>query len=146
MIIELTGVNDELEVYDDRILIKRKNMKAKFSGDKTIYLNQISGVEFKKGGGLFAGYIQFSIPGCVSPKNGLYGAAHDENSVVFNKKYNDIAEEVKLKIENLIKNQSKVSNPTPNDPDILRKYKQLFDDGIITQEDFDAKKKEILGL
>ena len=28
----------------------------------------------------------------------------------------------------------------------LRKYKELLDDGLITQEDYDAKKKEILGL
>ncbi|MDD6957263.1 MAG: SHOCT domain-containing protein [Spirochaetales bacterium] len=27
----------------------------------------------------------------------------------------------------------------------LRKYKQLFDEGILTQEEFDKKKKEILG-
>ncbi|HAH93581.1 MAG TPA: SHOCT domain-containing protein, partial [Dielma fastidiosa] len=28
----------------------------------------------------------------------------------------------------------------------LRKYKSLLDDGIITQEEFDSKKKQILGL
>ena len=28
----------------------------------------------------------------------------------------------------------------------LSKYKKMLDDGIITQEDYDAKKKEILGL
>ncbi|MBR4734039.1 MAG: SHOCT domain-containing protein [Lachnospiraceae bacterium] len=28
----------------------------------------------------------------------------------------------------------------------LRKYKALLDDGIITQEEFDAKKKQLLGL
>lgn len=30
--------------------------------------------------------------------------------------------------------------------DELKKYKELLDSGIITQEDFDAKKKQILGL
>ena len=30
--------------------------------------------------------------------------------------------------------------------DELRKYKALLDDGIITQEEFEAKKKQILGL
>ncbi|WP_270273774.1 PH domain-containing protein [Enterococcus gallinarum] len=30
--------------------------------------------------------------------------------------------------------------------DEIRKYKELLDDGIITQEEFDAKKKELLGL
>lgn len=34
-----------------------------------------------------------------------------------------------------------------NDPaEELRKYKTLLDDGIITQEDYDAKKKQLLGL
>lgn len=30
--------------------------------------------------------------------------------------------------------------------DEIRKYKELLDDGIITQEEFDAKKKQLLGL
>jgi len=28
----------------------------------------------------------------------------------------------------------------------LKQYKQLLDDGILTQEEFDAKKKQLLGL
>jgi predicted Zn-dependent peptidase len=28
----------------------------------------------------------------------------------------------------------------------IREYKKLLDDGIITQEEFDAKKKQLLGL
>lgn len=28
----------------------------------------------------------------------------------------------------------------------LRQYKQLLDDGIITQEDFDSKKKQLFGI
>ncbi len=30
--------------------------------------------------------------------------------------------------------------------DELKKFKELLDMGIITQEEFDAKKKELLGL
>lgn len=30
--------------------------------------------------------------------------------------------------------------------DMIRKYKELLDSGIITQEEFDAKKKQLLGL
>ncbi|MBO7214617.1 MAG: DUF4234 domain-containing protein [Clostridia bacterium] len=33
-----------------------------------------------------------------------------------------------------------------NSVDLIKKYKDLLDDGAITQEEFDAKKKEILGL
>ncbi|KZU13072.1 Phage protein [Lactiplantibacillus plantarum] len=31
-------------------------------------------------------------------------------------------------------------------PDQIRKYKSLADEGIITQEEFEAKKKQILGV
>lgn len=40
-------------------------------------------------------------------------------------------------------------NNIPSDQDIaaeIRKYKLLFDDGVITQEEFEAKKKQLLGL
>ena len=30
--------------------------------------------------------------------------------------------------------------------ELLKKYKDLLDTGVITQEEFDAKKKQILGL
>lgn len=33
-----------------------------------------------------------------------------------------------------------------SDAEELIKYKQLLDDGILTQDEFDAKKKQILGL
>ena len=34
----------------------------------------------------------------------------------------------------------------PSNADELKKYKDLLDSGVITQEEFDAKKKQILGL
>lgn len=33
-----------------------------------------------------------------------------------------------------------------SDADELKKYKDLLDNGVITQEEFDAKKKQLLGL
>lgn len=38
------------------------------------------------------------------------------------------------------------STQAANPVDELRKYKQLLDDGIITQTEFDTKKKQLLGL
>lgn len=39
-----------------------------------------------------------------------------------------------------------VSIQQPSSADELKKYKELLDQGIITQEEFDAKKKQLLGL
>ena len=36
--------------------------------------------------------------------------------------------------------------PTVDNMEMLRNYKKLLDDGIITQEEFDQKKKQLLGL
>ena len=36
--------------------------------------------------------------------------------------------------------------PTKSNADELKKYKELLDMGVITQEEFDAKKKQLLGL
>ena len=38
-----------------------------------------------------------------------------------------------------------IQKPTSN-ADELKKYKELLDSGVITQEEFDAKKKQLLGL
>lgn len=58
------------------------------------------------------------------------------------------------KIQSLLKVKQKSKRSTSsvadekrtNTPDDLVKLKELLDKGIITQEDFDAKKKQILGL
>lgn len=41
----------------------------------------------------------------------------------------------------------KVENgTTASNVDEIRKYKELLDDGIIIQDEFEAKKKQLLGL
>ena len=53
----------------------------------------------------------------------------------------------------LIERQQEKSKPAPvvespksDEDDQLKKYKELLDSGVITQEEFDAKKKQLLGL
>lgn len=41
---------------------------------------------------------------------------------------------------------SQKHTPTTSNADELKKYKELLDSGIISQEEFDAKKKQLLGL
>ena len=42
--------------------------------------------------------------------------------------------------------QTAVPTSTTSNADELKKYKELLDSGVITQEEFDAKKKQLLGL
>ena len=53
----------------------------------------------------------------------------------------------------LIERQQEKSKPAPiieapksDEADQIKKYKELLDSGVITQEEFDAKKKQLLGL
>ena len=46
-----------------------------------------------------------------------------------------------------LENQTKSAQPAAlSSADELRKFKELLDMGVITQEEFDAKKKQLLGL
>ena len=60
------------------------------------------------------------------------------------------AEEIANVINDLIKKRQKSGQPTvineASSADELAKFKKLLDSGIITQEEFDAKKKQLLGL
>lgn len=62
------------------------------------------------------------------------------------------ADELKSYLMNMIeKNKSDTPVASSNDNhlsnvDELKKYKELLDSGVITQEEFDAKKKQLLGL
>ena len=42
--------------------------------------------------------------------------------------------------------EEKKANPTSSNIEEIKKYKELLDMGIITQAEFDAKKKQLLGL
>ena len=65
---------------------------------------------------------------------------YKEIGVVLSKKINERQEST----------ESHASTPAPalqaNAIDELKKLKELLDAGIITQEEFDAKKKQLLGL
>ena len=56
--------------------------------------------------------------------------------------YNNIA----AKLDQIIASSNQPTTASKSEVDEIRKYKELLDDGIITQEEFDAKKKELLGL
>ena len=42
--------------------------------------------------------------------------------------------------------RDKPDNTNAGNADELKKYKDLLDSGVISQEEFDAKKKQLLGL
>ena len=108
MILELIGVNGQLEVNEDSIIIKRKGILSKMTqgltkGSKTIFINQIVAVQLKEGGSFANGYIQFTLPGVNEKLKGLRDAVHDEYSIIIKKANNIDAIKIKKYIEKIIK-------------------------------------------
>ena len=149
----LKGYLCELFVYDNRVVIDRNRHGALrgFAGSKTIPFSSIKSVQYKGGGTLLNGYIQFGVLGGMEAQNGIFDAAKDENSVIFTSDKNNRALEIKNYVEKIILDKQRLSQPSTSIPansaaDELLKYKQLLDMGALTQAEFDAKKRQLLGL
>ena len=157
-IYDLDGVNGRhLVVYDDKIVITVKACLASFltgnvsDGEKTIYFVDCIGVQYKKCG-FQVGYLQFeTAAGIMNNKNNNF---FNENSFTWDttKQSNETMEEVanycKRRIDEIKANKkSSATTIVQTSPaDELKKFKELLDMGIITQDEFDSKKKELLGL
>lgn len=148
---EVKGVNGAIELTKNKIVIKRKGflalMTQGFKGDKEIYISQISSVQLKKPNLLLNGYIQFTFSGGKEAKGGITQATSDENTVMFNKSQEKEFINLKNKIEEYINDLNKPIEKIENDPfEQIEKLLALKERGIITNKEFEIKKKQILGL
>ena len=145
------GKEDTLFVYEDRVIISHEGaynfLRMGIKGDKTIYYKNITSVQFKEVGTLTAGYIQFSINGGRENLGGLLSATSDENTVMISGGKNEEAKRIVAYINQKLSEINKMpivgTNPISY-ADELKKYKALLDDGVITQEEFNIKKKQLL--
>ena len=149
----LKGVNGQLTIYEDRVIIERGGalgfLTQGLASAKTIPMDSIMSVQFKEGNMWTNGFIQFGIMGGIEARGGVFNATQDENTVMIKAATNDNAREIKDYIEGIILNRSKnketvVQQVSPAEE--LKKFKELLDMGVISQAEFDAKKKQILGL
>lgn len=134
--------------------------------EKAYPIRNITSVEVKKPGLFMAGFIQISIGGgharnsSFSISGGAIGAAQDENSVLFTgRNCYESALTIKQYIESHVDTppappppppprrriQSSSAPPQVSTADELLKWKKLLDEGVITVEQFEKKKTELLG-
>ncbi len=150
LVLDVKGHNGQLEVHDDRIVIKREGMLALFTqgfkGRKEIPFAQITAIQFKKVGMIFSGYIQFSIMGGVESRGGVMDATKDENTIMFTKAQEPEFEKAKKLIEDEMYKSKSSQTHKVSELDELEKLADLKKKGIITEKEFQAKKKKILDL
>jgi hypothetical protein len=146
---QVKGHNGQIELYGNKVCIRRKGVLAFLTqglkGDKEIMISSISSIQFKKASAWTNGYIQFSFIGGQEAKGGIRQATKDENTVMFTAEQQPDFERIKAEIENRIQAKSIPSAPS-SDADEIAKLADLRDKGILTEEEFQQKKKQILGL
>lgn len=148
-----------LDVYDNKVVFTSTQSTSTVvtglffgtsvtQGEKTIYFKDAIGVQYKPSS-VLDGYIQVeTAAGGVSSSSSQYSG---ENSIQFSGKERNAEAEI---IVNYIRQKIEETKSAPSggvvqqvsSAEELKKFKELLDIGIITQEEFDAKKKQILGI
>lgn len=144
------GYNGQLTVRERSIVISRKGAMALLTqglkGEKEIALEHVTSVQLK-GAGLTAGYIQFTFMGGQEAKGGVFQAGQDENSISFYKGSQTAFERARELIEERRRRLSSASVQAALSPaEELMRFAQLHKDGVINDDEFAAKKKQLLGL
>lgn len=148
-----------LDVYDNKVVFTSTNSTSTLvtglafgtsvtQGEKTIYYKDAIGVQYKPSS-ITDGYIQIeTAAGGMTSSSSQYGG---ENAIQFAGKERN--EEAKIIVSFIQKKIEEVKNAPAggvvqqaSPAEELKKYKELLDMGVVTQEEFDAKKKQILGL
>jgi hypothetical protein len=137
-------------VLPTRVIISREGAMGLLTqghkGRKEIDLSQITALQFKHADPPTVGYIQFSFMGGSETKMGLTSAVRDENSILFKKAAEPQFVRAKALID-VYRERLRHGSPARHDPigDIERLAK-LRDQGLVTNEEFEAKKRQLLGL
>lgn len=158
VIYSLNGARGKhMEVYDDKVIITTKKGVGSFltgnfsDGEKTIYYVDCIGVQFKKSGWQL-GYLQLeTASGIMNNRNSNF---FNENTFTYdaftsnlsNDKMEEVAAYVKRQVDLVKKQRNAPSTDGVSPAEEIKKLKELMDSGIITQEEFDIKKKQLLGL
>ena len=152
---------DTLEVYDKKVI-------GYLNGNQTMtwYFKEYTGIDIVKAN-LNSQFAQVVFLTGMNAKNRVVGidfsssqnlnAMNDTNRILFCsgmfsfRKTNDFAVSVGTEIRKAFENYKnndviEVTGSTSSSADEILKYKNLLEQGIITQEEFDAKKKQLLGL
>lgn len=147
-----------LEVYDSYVIINHMQVGSLLTniarggtlGGKKINFSDLTSVQFREPSGMTVGFIQFAYPGSLESKSGVIDMINDENSIPIQPSMVAEAREVVDYIETRRAELRNAPQGTviqqASGADELKKFKELLDMGAITQEEFDAKKKQILGL
>lgn len=156
---EFKGHNGVLVLTETGVIMNREGVKVgkmggKKRGNKTIPYSSIIAVTHRKADRV-GGYLKLTLKGGFEEQGGRMMGLWDENSIFFKRKDDDKFLQAKMQIEERISQSSipadvktNAVHPPQQDGyiDELERLAGLRDKGIITDDDFNAKKNKLLGL
>ena len=142
--------NTTVVLVDDGVVFKRgKNdlmIHKSLRGETKVLFNQIQEIKFQEATRTSKGYLQLS-----TPRSSIVGVLRTvdqpQNAVKFKMDKNEEALELKRLVETKIKQLSSGQSSNNSESlESLRELKSLLNEGVITQSEFEAKKKQILNI
>ena len=148
---KLRWKEDELELTAESVLIRKRGwanaLASGLNGERVIRISSLTVVQMKPAG-LLPGYILFSYAGSKPFMGGIWQATQDPDAFVFNKDLNEQAADFKAKVEQAMRDSKKSAssnNTSGTLTDELRKLAEFKNQGILSEQEFEAAKKKLLG-
>jgi uncharacterized protein YqgQ len=135
-----------IQVYEDKINILRDNLRALMQHgptDKEIFLENITSINTTPPP---VPSLEFEVNGEVQNESGgLFLGQSSENSVHFKGSQTEELNEAKVVIEERVSQANHHGQETTQPPsERLREIEELYEDGLLSEEEYESKRTEIL--
>ncbi len=143
------GTNGVITIDGGWLTIDRKGFgrAGHRDGDRRIQLASITAVQMRHARVFTNGFIRFTVAGSPEFRGGLQNAMRDENAVTFRRGQAKGFNMVRAAVEHSITARHAGDRGGAGEPDIpeqIKKLAELRDQKLITAEEFEAKKAELL--
>lgn len=142
-VMRVHGVNGQVELHDSKVRITRDGLMATLiapgRGETEIPLRDIKGIQFKEGGWVTNGYIQFGGGGHKLDSGGTFDMSDEANAVNFKRGKNEEFRELREKVEKL-REEARDGDSGGSGSDAVERLKERFAEGEISKEEFEERK------
>jgi hypothetical protein len=152
--LEAKGHNGQITIDGEWITIHRKGLGrlGHSKGDKRMAMSTIIAVKMRPAGAIANGFIRFDQMGGSTlrdKRGGLSDATTDENAIIFRKSQQAAFDTIREHVENYIAakhagSAASAATPAPNLADQIKQLAELRDAGVLSEEEFAAKKADLL--
>ena len=143
------GSNGVITIDGDWLTIDRKGFgrAGRSAGVRQIPLASITAVQLRHARVFTDGFIRFAFAGSPEFRGGLENAMRDENAVTFRRGHAKGFNMIRAAVEHHIAAHHAGARSGAGEPDIpeqIKKLAELRDQKLITDEEFEAKKAQLL--